>query len=436
MRSLKRIKKIEIENFQSHKHTVIEPSPGVTVVVGHSDSGKSAFIRAIKWCLYNKAPHSPLINKDADFAKVTVEFDDGTIITRYKSDKDNAYQIVSGGETKTFSSVGNQPLKEVMDSSGMHEVDMFNRQISLNMVEQFDNLFFISENATDKGTLVSQMAQTEVCDNAIAICSTEMSATKKMITQETKALKTEREKLSEFSHVVDLGKDIEVLKEQKKEADALDDSIKALRAAVTLAKTSSDALNSIYIPPFNLQDIQNETANTDSLERSVKTHETIKDNLNTIRRQIDFAASGAFLLGMISISDLEDIIVRINDIQSSIEKSNNIQNVISRLKKDALSLKTAHFSDEEKAFAESIEKEREEFEKGTEHIASLRAKLSYIKKQTEEALTWHGLISKREDAKKQKTKEYETALKESGKCPVCGNDMSEECLNEAVSMIE
>ena len=50
------IKLIELQNFQSHVKTIIEPAgPGfLTVITGPSDSGKTAIIRALKWLLYNQ----------------------------------------------------------------------------------------------------------------------------------------------------------------------------------------------------------------------------------------------------------------------------------------------------------------------------------------------------------------------------------------------
>ena len=48
------IKKIILENFQSHKYSVIELNEELNVIVGPSDSGKSAIIRGLKWALYNE----------------------------------------------------------------------------------------------------------------------------------------------------------------------------------------------------------------------------------------------------------------------------------------------------------------------------------------------------------------------------------------------
>ena len=48
------VRRITLENFQSHKHTEMEFGPELNVIVGPSDSGKSAIIRALKWVMYNE----------------------------------------------------------------------------------------------------------------------------------------------------------------------------------------------------------------------------------------------------------------------------------------------------------------------------------------------------------------------------------------------
>ena len=48
------LNKIKIENFQSHKKTELDLVPGVNVVVGKSNSGKTAILRALKWLVFNR----------------------------------------------------------------------------------------------------------------------------------------------------------------------------------------------------------------------------------------------------------------------------------------------------------------------------------------------------------------------------------------------
>ena len=48
------IKRIKIENIQSHKETELELSSGINAIVGSSNNGKSAILRAFYWLVYNR----------------------------------------------------------------------------------------------------------------------------------------------------------------------------------------------------------------------------------------------------------------------------------------------------------------------------------------------------------------------------------------------
>ena len=50
------IKSIHVVGFQSHADSTIEFDPGVNVLIGQSDSGKTAVVRALDWALNNR-PH-------------------------------------------------------------------------------------------------------------------------------------------------------------------------------------------------------------------------------------------------------------------------------------------------------------------------------------------------------------------------------------------
>lgn len=47
------IRRIELTNFMSHEHTVIEPAEGLTVLVGPNNCGKSAVVNALQILCHN-----------------------------------------------------------------------------------------------------------------------------------------------------------------------------------------------------------------------------------------------------------------------------------------------------------------------------------------------------------------------------------------------
>jgi len=76
--------RITIKNFQSHEDTTLFPAPGVTVLVGSSDHGKSAILRALEWLRNNRPLGEGVIRRDATGRKasetsVEVEMDGHTI---------------------------------------------------------------------------------------------------------------------------------------------------------------------------------------------------------------------------------------------------------------------------------------------------------------------------------------------------------------------
>jgi DNA repair exonuclease SbcCD ATPase subunit len=58
------IKRIEIKNFQAHKNTEIDFDPGVNVISGASDAGKSSIFRALLWVITNRPSGDSIKNWD------------------------------------------------------------------------------------------------------------------------------------------------------------------------------------------------------------------------------------------------------------------------------------------------------------------------------------------------------------------------------------
>src|SRR5215831_4383508 len=76
------IRRITLQNYMSHTHTVIELAEGLTVLVGPNNCGKSAVVSALE-TLSNNASGGYMVRHDEKEASVSVETDDGhTLIWR------------------------------------------------------------------------------------------------------------------------------------------------------------------------------------------------------------------------------------------------------------------------------------------------------------------------------------------------------------------
>jgi DNA repair protein SbcC/Rad50 len=135
------IESVRIQNFQSYKDETVYFHPGHNLLVGTSDSGKSAILRAISFVLYNYPRSSTLIHNGETEARVTVKFSDGTIVTRIKGAR-NAYLAQDkNGKKYSFDKIDKQIPDEIEALLNNPPEDEFNGFISY--ADQFAPMFLV-----------------------------------------------------------------------------------------------------------------------------------------------------------------------------------------------------------------------------------------------------------------------------------------------------
>jgi len=88
------MKRLRIENYQSHTYTELEFHPGINVIVGRSQKGKTAIIRALKWLAVNRPSGFRFHTAGAENpTRVELEQDDRTVIVHEKSSKKESYKM-------------------------------------------------------------------------------------------------------------------------------------------------------------------------------------------------------------------------------------------------------------------------------------------------------------------------------------------------------
>lgn len=167
------IQKLTIENFQSHKHSELEPAPAgqLTVIVGPSDSGKTAIIRALKWLLYNRPQGAEFIRVGASMAKVSLTITDHRTVTRHRSSTTNRYLISHGDSSKTppltLEGFGNDVPLEIKEITGVRPVLIGDMPLALNLAEQLDGPFLGSSISDPvRARVLGKLAGTEEVDYA------------------------------------------------------------------------------------------------------------------------------------------------------------------------------------------------------------------------------------------------------------------------------
>lgn len=144
------IQSLRVEGFQSHHDSHLEFHPGVNVIVGPSDSGKSSIIRAIRWVAKNLPAGDDIITHGRKGAKVTLKVD-GDDVVRDRSSTRNVY-ILDG---KPLGSIGQGVPDEV---TNLLNLSPFTFQM------QMDAPFLLSSSSGEVARTLNRTVQLEDID--------------------------------------------------------------------------------------------------------------------------------------------------------------------------------------------------------------------------------------------------------------------------------
>ena len=200
------IKNVELHNFQSHNYTEIEFDRGLNVILGNSDAGKTAILRAIKWALYNEPKGDYFIRQGEKEVSVKVTFSNGVVVERSRTPSKNSYYLMTAeGEKMRFEGFGLDVPKEIRDATNMYKVslDNSNNKSILNIAEQLDGPFLLNEQASLRASAIGRLIGVNYVDDALR----NVVRDNKRLSQEIDTLKKNREdyknQLKEFEYIDD-----------------------------------------------------------------------------------------------------------------------------------------------------------------------------------------------------------------------------------------
>ncbi len=168
---MKYLKKITLENFQSHKYTEIDFTEGLNIIVGPSDTGKTAIIRGLKWVLYNEPSGDYFIREGENECRVEVEFNNGVKLKRIRSRSKNIYMLIGrDGEEVRFEGFGTSVPQEIIDEIGIQKIYLDDLESTpINLGEQLDGAFLLSERASVRASAIGRLIGVNIVDDALKI---------------------------------------------------------------------------------------------------------------------------------------------------------------------------------------------------------------------------------------------------------------------------
>lgn len=207
------INKLKLVNFQSHRNTEIEFDKGLTVILGQTDQGKSAIIRALKWVLYNEPRGTDFITAGCNSCSVTLEMNDGTIITRARDKNKNRYILQKGDKKEVFEGFGNTVPLEIVKAHGIPKIQI-DKDIksAVNLAEQLEPPFLISETAGNRAKALGRLVGVHIIDAAQRSTNRDLTNTEQHFKFIKKEIGKIKEELKDYDNISQLKIKIDNLK--------------------------------------------------------------------------------------------------------------------------------------------------------------------------------------------------------------------------------
>lgn len=430
------ITKITIENFQSHKRTIIEPAStgGLTVIVGPSDTGKTVIIRALRWLFYNHPQGIDFIRTGATFARVTVEYESGHKVIRERTVSTNRYKIVYPDREgpEVFEGFGNSVPLEVQEVTGVRPVRIGDENFLLNLSEQLDGPFLGTKQISSpaRAKVLGKLAGTEEIDLAGQEVGTDLYRRG----QDEKRLKSEITKLEEdvkqFDYLPTLKEKVEQLQkvlDTIKTAQERKTKLENLRFSLETVNQNISQCNQIVKRWQNLGEAEKVVAQLEQLIERKRTVQAYQRNLLTAEQGIQ--ASQTVLDRLIYLPEAEDMVVMAETLFNRLNRlkqlKNNLDNVSTAIvHAESCLARWAGIEEAEKVINEVTtltEKRRT--------LIGLRQQLQTMDENIttarQNAVVWEQRVAELEGA-------YKDALLAAGVCPTCGAQITPEALKKMV----
>ena len=237
---------VELTDFQSHRKTRLDLARHLNAIVGPSDQGKSAILRAIWWALYNEPKGKDAeaaIRTGSDAMSVELGYVSGArVIRRRQKGKGGAGEYllhlpegdaddITSEKVQRFTGFGDTPPPEILAVTGAIPVTIARdvRRV-VNFHRQHDAYFLLSETPSVQASALAYLAGAHRGDAAVRILGAEQQQLRRTIKSRQADLADVEQALLAYVDLEQEKQALEAMQQQLARARALAEEIKALRA--------------------------------------------------------------------------------------------------------------------------------------------------------------------------------------------------------------
>ena len=234
--------KIRVKNYQSVKDISMEID-GFTVLVGRSNSGKTALLRAISGSIYNDSVIGK-VRTGEDYTTVSVETDNVSWVWEKGKGK-NDYEVTTPEGSETHSRVGFNVPQSIVDA-GFKEVKVDGVKIRPQTSFWHDPIFLLNEKGKVITELISSATRLDVINLAQRKCSKELRKIQSVRSVRADDLVTAKQSLATYEELTQsLIEAVETAHENVQSLQLRLDKVSTFAARLTSLDTSLQSLEGL-----------------------------------------------------------------------------------------------------------------------------------------------------------------------------------------------
>ena len=236
--------KTTIKDYQIIKKANLEFRPGLTVIIGPSNNGKTSIFKALKANMYTVPGSTPIRVGQSSYA-VGIQYNEHTVILQ-KSNKDSVYLI----DGEKYTKFGTTTPEAVSKALNIKELTLNGNKEQLNFWDQMNYPFLLDRTAVELFRFIIDSGDDDQISKAL------------------KNMVSDRQQIS---------KDINILQGS---INSVDNRLNSLKEDLDKSKSIIDAANSII-------DLQVKVAKLNSMKFIKTSLDNIKQNEQLVKPKLD-----------------------------------------------------------------------------------------------------------------------------------------------------
>ena len=391
---------VSIKDFQIIQSASLTFKPGLNCIIGQSNNGKSAILKAVKSAIYNK-PGTTSVRLGASSYAVGIQANGHTVI--FQKGANSKYKV----DNTVIEKIGRTQIDEVANALNIRDLNLNGVNEEINFLDQMEKPFLLDRSETDLFRFIVDTGKDVNITTALRTLSQDRQQITKDITtmdgrikqvEETLELQKQNlqgseTKLETYNKVIDLGPRITRVKELTSLKSTLNDLTESIKSCSDTKGKLDSVLNIVepMVERINSVSKKQEVINilVSGISKASKDKEELEKKNKTISK--------------IDVSKLSDI-------YSKYEELDKISSSIKTINSDLGKYKNIKYPEFSTEFNSTVEKYKT--------ISSILGSLKLTNMQLNESKSSLDTTISELTKAKEEVNSY-------GVCPMCGKPLHE-----------